>query len=268
MQLYNGGALVHQRMTDDGVIEVIDMDGIRSLHFGTYPRQSSMSLRRAYTLELTYTQAMMACLLFNASPRRALVIGLGGGSLVKFLLHHFPLCEVMVVENRQDVIDVATRYFDLPLNEPRLTIHHGDGYQFVSQQYHQEAALFDTLLVDAYDHRGMAASVGAQAFFDACAGVLSKDGVLSINLWGSERQQFSQTMQRINQSFQDHSLVLPVAGKGNVIALAMKQVVNPSQLKKLRPLAAALDAELEIALHTSLQQLIRQNQPFLKRLFL
>lgn len=268
MHLYNGGFLVHQRVTDEGIVEVVDMDGIRSLHFGTYPRQSSMSLRHSHTLELSYTQAMMACLLFNPNPSRALVIGLGGGSLVKFLLHFFPLCDVVVVEKRRDVIEVATRYFDVPENHPRLTIHHDDGYEFVSRQYHQDADPYDLLLVDAYDHEGMSASVGVQVFFDACAGLLTNQGILSTNLWGSERQEFSQTMQRINQSFNDQSLVLPVAGKGNVIGLAIKRVVNPSQLKKLRPLAITMEEQLGIGLQNALQQLIRQNRSFLSRLFL
>lgn len=268
MQLYNGSFLVHQRVTDDGIIEVVDTDGMRSLHFGTYPRQSSMLLRRSHTLELSYTQAMMACLLFNPIPSRALVIGLGGGSLVKFLLYYFPLCDVVVVENRRDVIEVAMRYFDVPENHPRLTIYHDDGYEFVSRQHYQAGTPYDLLLVDAYDHEGMSASVGVQVFFDACAGLLTNEGVLSTNLWGSERQEFTQTMQRINQSFKDQSLVLPVANKGNVIGLAMKRVVNTAHLKKLRPLAITLDNQLDIGLQNALHQLIRQNRSFLTRLFL
>ena len=91
---------------------------------------------------------------------------------------------------------------------------------------------------------------------------------MSINLWGSDRPSFNLTMQRINQSFADQSLLLPVADKGNVIALALKQVVNPSKLKKLRPLAEQLEDSLQVSLPQSLQQLIRQNQSFLTRLFL
>ncbi|MBE9533146.1 MAG: spermidine synthase, partial [Proteobacteria bacterium] len=109
MRLYYDGLVVHQSQSDDGMIEVVDLGDTRSMHFGTFPRQSSMSLRTPYTLELTYTEAMMACLLLNPNPRKILVVGLGGGSLVKFLLHHFPDCEIDVIEYRQDVVDVAHR---------------------------------------------------------------------------------------------------------------------------------------------------------------
>lgn len=268
MQLYNGGQVVLQRSSDEGIIEVVDIGDIRSMHFGTYPRQSSMSLRQPYRLELTYTRSMMACLLFNPLPENILVVGLGGGSLVKFLLQHYPDCQITVIESRQDVIEVAQSFFGVPERDPRLTILQGDGYQLVSELFYRGQQQFDLLLVDAYDHVGMAQSIGAQVFFDACAGVLSARGLMSINLWGSDRPAFNTTMQRINQSFHDQSLILPVADKGNVIGLALKQVVNPSQLKKLRSRAAQLEENLQASLPQSLQQLIRQNQSFLTRLFL
>jgi len=267
MRLYYGGHVVHQSQSDDGVIEVVDIGDTRSLHFGTFPRQSSMSLRTPHTLELSYTEAMMACLLLNTNPERILVVGLGGGSLVKFLLHHFPECHIDVIEYRQDVVDVAHAYFNVPINDPRLTIHVGDGYLFVQERYYQADAIYDLLLVDAYDHVGMAASVGVQAFFDACAGLLSSVGVMSINLWGSDKPLFNQTMARINQSFEGRSMILPVKDKGNVIGLAMMKTVNNAALKKLKATVDMQEIELNINLPKSLHNLIRQNRSLINRLF-
>ena len=115
MRLYGDGRLVHQAQSDEGVIEVVDSGDSRSLHFGTHPRQSSMRISDPAYLDLSYTQAMMGALLLNPVPRRVLIVGLGGGSLVKFLLHHFPRCQIDVVEYRQDVIDVAHQFFGLPV---------------------------------------------------------------------------------------------------------------------------------------------------------
>ncbi len=211
---------------------------------------------------------MMAGLLFRPHPRKICVIGLGGGSLVKFILHHFADCQIDVIEYRQDVIDVAKSYFHVPHNDSRLRIHHGDGYQFVSEQFFRNGAFYDLLLVDAYDHLGMSESVGGQAFFDACAGVLTDEGLMSINLWGTDRPGFNQSMQRINRSFANQSLVLPVADKGNVIGIALKQNFNVSQLKKYRDLAEKLNQQFDVGLPQSLQDLIKQNISFLNRLFL
>ncbi|PHS27461.1 MAG: spermidine synthase [Methylophaga sp.] len=267
MRLYYNGVVVHQSQSDDGIIEVVDLGDARSMHFGTLPRQSSMSLRTPHTLELTYTQAMMACLIINPNPKRVLIIGLGGGSLVKFMLYHFADCYIDVIEYRQDVIDAAQTYFNVPKNDPRLTIHHGDGYLFVQQRYFQDEQQYDLLLVDAYDHIGMSASVGVQAFFDACAGLLSPTGVMSINLWGSEHQAFNQTMTRINQSFDGQTMMLPVENKGNVIGLAMMQTVTQAYLKKSKATVEQQEVQFDINLPRLLQELTRQNRSFIRRLF-
>ena len=267
MQLYEG-QLIHQSRSDDGVIEVVDDGDIRSLHFGTFPRQSCMSLQVPYSLELTYTEAMMASLLMNSAPKRVLVIGLGGGSLVKYLLHHFPTCQIDVVEYRQDVVKVAYGYFQVPENDERLSIHIGDGYLFVQEKFYKDEVGYDMMLVDAYDHMGMAASVGVQAFFDACAGLLTQQGVMSINLWGTNRPLFKQSMARINESFDGKSLVLPVEDKGNVICLATSQLVTQADLKKLKKTVDAMDVQFQINLSKSLHALIRRNRPILKKLFI
>ncbi len=268
MRLYYDGLVVHQSHSDDGVIEVVDLGDSRSMHFGTHPRQSCMSIETPYTLELTYTEAMMAALLFNTQPQKILVIGLGGGSLVKFLLHHFPACQIDVAEYREDVVKVAHGYFGVPEDEDRLTIHLGDGYQFVQDRFYSDDSVYDLLLVDAYDHIGMSTSVGIPAFFDACAGILSHDGVMSINLWGSDRPGFKRTMEYINQSFEGKTMVLPVENKGNIIGLATKQLVTQAALKKFKNSVDLQESQLGINLPKSLRELTRRNRPFIGRLFL
>ncbi|HDZ16095.1 hypothetical protein LCGC14_0971690 [marine sediment metagenome] len=266
MRIYDG-TLIHQSVTDEGIIEVVDSGNVRSLHFGTLPKQSAMRLNQPHHLELSYTQAMMGCLLLNPNPKRVCVIGLGGGSLVKFLLHHFPDCVIDVVEYRQDVVDVSQQFFNVPVYEPRLNIEIGDGYLYVKQRYFNSDISYDLILVDAYDHNGMAASVGVQSFFDACNGLLSDDGVMSVNLWGSERAAFSTTMERIRDSFDYAPMILPVENKGNVIALATAFYIESSILKQLRKQVDEMEMHYQINLPRYLQNLIRQNRNFIHRLF-
>ena len=59
------GVLIHQDYDDDGAIEVIDADGVRSLHFGSIPRQSSMLLSDPNQLYLEYARTMSSWLLFK-----------------------------------------------------------------------------------------------------------------------------------------------------------------------------------------------------------
>jgi spermidine synthase len=74
-------------------------------------------------------------------------------------------------------------------------------------------------------------------------------------------------MERINESFQQRAMILPVENKGNVISLATKFNVENAYLKKLRQQVNSLEMVYQINLPRSLQNLIRQNRNFIHRLF-
>ncbi len=60
-------------------IEIAENKGVRTLHLGNSVVQSAMRLKDPFALELAYTQAMFAWLPFLPTPRRILMVGLGGG---------------------------------------------------------------------------------------------------------------------------------------------------------------------------------------------
>ena len=84
------GLLVYQEYDEHGLIEIVETDGVRALHFGTQPRQSSMLINTPNELHSKYVRAMMAWLVFKEQPDNVLMIGVGGGLLSKYLLHQFP----------------------------------------------------------------------------------------------------------------------------------------------------------------------------------
>ena len=104
---------IYKNNDSDGVIEVTEFEGIRSLHFGSFAIQSAMSLKDRDKLELDYAKAMMSWLLFyEISSDDILLMGLGGGSLAKYMIKELPYCRVEAVEYRSLVADVAHDYFD------------------------------------------------------------------------------------------------------------------------------------------------------------
>ena len=73
--------------------------------------QSCMRVADPDDLVLDYTRTMMGALLFNPKPRRVLMIGLGGGSMLKYLHRHVPEADLTVVEISQSVIDLRDVMF-------------------------------------------------------------------------------------------------------------------------------------------------------------
>ncbi len=252
------GELIHQSQDQLGNIEVVE-DGIyRSMHFGTDAKQSSMLLRDPYQLALSYTRAMCAALLFQQSPRRILMIGLGGGSLAKFFLHHFPQCHIDAVEFRPEVHRVAQQFFALP-QEPRLQLFYEDAGSFVRNAA-AEHSDYDLILIDAFLDHGIAYSVIGMSFFDACRDRLATDGVLSMNLWSDDRIHAKDFIDDMAISFDKEVLRLPVEGKANIIGIASRQHGMQKQLKKLDERAKNLEQQTAIEFTSLLGALRKANR--------
>lgn len=236
----HGGVVVHCSRDEDGLVEVVDAHGVRSLHFGTPPRQSAMSLTEPDRLELSYVRAMLAGLLFTPEPRRVLLLGLGGGSLAKFLLRHFPDCRIEAVEARPAVAEIAHRFFGLP-EDPRLTIHIADGREFVCREAERNSAAYEHIFVDIYDDQGLAASAGEHDFFAAGARLLNPGGVFSLNLWGSHRDSFRRSVELLKLCFDNRILRLPVIGRGNIIGFGLGSELMRPDSETLKQRARTLE---------------------------
>src|SRR5882724_10656236 len=83
-------------------------------------------------LVLSYTRAMMAFLLFHPRPEHVVMIGLGGGSLTKFVYRNLPDARTTVIESEPKVIAVARQYFHLPPDDGRLVVETAEGGAWVA----------------------------------------------------------------------------------------------------------------------------------------
>ncbi len=253
------GHLIHESYDDEGIIEIVEQKGVRSLHFGTQAKQSSIFLADPDKLHLNYVRAMTSWLLFKDSPDEALLVGLGGGSLTKHLLLHFAECRLKVLEYRKGVVKLARSYFDLPL-DPRLKIIVDDGGEYIKQRYEDYRERYDLVIVDAFDHVGVANSVRSEAFFDACKTLLKKDGILVMNLWGgTSNPEFQQISLWLGNVFNWQTLFLPVTDRSNIIAFAFNDYTPTTNLKNLRLKASALEEKYQIEFPTFLRDLKKHN---------
>ncbi len=252
-----GGCLVHSARCGNTLIEVVDDGRRRSLHFGTSARQSSMYLDSPDELALAYTRAMMSVLLFVPSPRRVLLVGLGGGSFAKFFLRRFPACQVDVVERHAHVVKVAHSYFHLPETD-RLTIHLDDAVHFLARR--PPAGRYDIIMLDAFTAKGAPQGLLERPFFDDCRAWLADHGVLAANLWRGVRPSLRQTLRTLRRTFSGAVLELPVHGRGNLAVFA-PPLLDRQQLSELEPRARHLQERTGIDLPAYLRQLRRGSGP-------
>ena len=198
-------------------IEVSEEGGVRYLHFGAEWIQGAMRIQRPSALELAYTREMMGGLLLRDPPwpREALLIGLGAGSLAKYIYHKLPQTRITVVEIDAQVEIVARLHFKLPDDPARLRIIIADGAQYMLEDGKQ----FDVILVDGFDKNGRAGVLDTLPFYQACRARLSSEGLMAVNLLGRSRG-FQASQERIAKAFDGRSLVFPSCDSGNTIAFA------------------------------------------------
>ena len=253
----NDSRVVFACHDDEGVIEVVDDVDARALYFGTTARQSAMSREEPHRLVLSYTRCMLSGLLFTREPRSALVLGLGGGSLPRFLMHVFPTCRIDVVERRAQVIQVAHDYFHLA-RSPRLSIHGCDAEVFLRED---SGRTYDLVLVDLHDPRGTAPLVTEAGFVASCARRLAARGVLATNLWTGTSEGIPPPILRDHRAtFPQRHLVLPVTGKGNCILLGLPFAEASYARQHLDAKAIDLQIRLGIEFPQLLADLARANR--------
>ncbi|MHB1332982.1 MAG: polyamine aminopropyltransferase [Sulfuriferula sp.] len=229
---------IHKAVSDLDTVEISEQDGVRFLHLGNDTVQSAMRLSDPNGLELSYTRAMLGFLLLVTPPENVLLLGLGGGSLAKFLYRRLPETNLVAVEINSQVITAARAFFQLPPDDERLRVVHGDASSYIIEHLG-----WDAILLDGFDSGCQVESLATQDFYDHCAMALTQQGVLSVNLWGSDPN-FEAYLKRIETAFDGRILCLPAERRGNVIVFGFASKPRHAEWETLRNRASRLEAQL------------------------
>ncbi len=131
-------------------VQVWEKNERRELRFGNKIIQSAFHKMKPQYLVLPYTRFMLLGLIFSPKPLSILHIGLGGGSLVRWLFQEFPNTRQTIIEINSDVIEVAYRFFELP-EDKRAEVLSNLELEIISQEYGDEIVLRNVLFdTDSY----------------------------------------------------------------------------------------------------------------------
>lgn len=237
MSEYTHSTLVSETTDEWGRLYIEDAGNERSLHFSSDSPQSSMWLDAPFDLTIEYTQLLMASLLFIPSPRSALLFGLGGASIPKFLWKTFPQCQIHAVEIRPTLVDWAHKYFQLP-RSPRMHVHVDDAVNFVTKKPLQ---LFDLIIIDLFTAEGMSPSLKGHSFFTLCERFLETHGVVAWNVWQSTpKDVLEECMREFCTAFGNNIIFLPSKSEGNLTLIALPKALSEYQLSKIKAKAESL----------------------------
>jgi spermidine synthase len=143
-------------------------------------------------------------LLPNERPRRTLLLGLGGGTVVRLLQRRFPGEPLAVtgVDDDPRVLMIARERFGLDL--PGLTVVQADALAYL-ERCRAGGERFDLVVVDLFRDGAVPEVVCSRRFLGLVAAALAVDGMMTINLNRGERRVAQ--LRRLGRRFVLHRLV-------------------------------------------------------------
>jgi len=220
----NTGEIIYREKDQYGSIEVIDyMDKVRALHFGNQTQQSAMLLGHPYLLIHRYTQAMLVPTCWH-KPTSALLLGLGAGSIAKYLYHYFNKICVDIVELRASIVSIATHFFHLPERNARFNIYTESAHHWISRG--GACREYDIIMVDIF----LTTSGGEDYSIDLSRDVytlynmLSDEGVIVFNHLGNDVENYS-GINTIKKLFGDNLCSINIDAV-NTIIIASKNKIS------------------------------------------
>jgi hypothetical protein len=170
--------LLRRAETFGAPVFVVDFDrGAR--HFRTLgsfgagaqvTEQSSMDLLYPARLVFHYERLMSLAFVMTERPVTALLLGVGGAAMWRFVRAYLPDCAPTLVDSDETIIALARRWFYL--SQP---VVHDTAQRFLAAT----TARFDAILVDLYGPGGPAES--DEAFWLRCLEALAPGGCLAAN---------------------------------------------------------------------------------------
>ncbi|MGL5359130.1 MAG: spermidine synthase [Shewanella sp.] len=235
--------VLHETQDALGPIRVLDYDDARILSFGENDEQSKILKAAPHIPQHTYVQAMLLVLLF-CRPRSAIVLGLGGGALIHALRHFDGAIKLTAVELRPSVIELAKRYFQLPIGK-KLNLINADALEFLAQGEHKKV---DVIFADIYSAKGVESGQLSPTFLGQCTQLIKPNGYLVLNCW-KEHSQNRQLLADLTLHFAHVHACLTGGGNWVIFASQSAQPLGNSALKQQ---AQSLSQKLNFALERSL----------------
>jgi spermidine synthase len=187
-QFTGAGAVELETKSDYSHIRVRKRGSVRTLIFvrdnGQEVGETMLDLRFPHRLLAEYTQFMFASYLFQPEPKRVLMVGLGGGAMVRFLQHHAPEVQIDAVEIDPVVVRLADEYFGTRSGE-KVNVITADGFEFLENtQSRYDVVYFDAFLkpTNETDSTGLPLHLKTVDFYRHVRTKLSPNGVAVFNL--------------------------------------------------------------------------------------
>ncbi|MDP2181860.1 MAG: fused MFS/spermidine synthase [Actinomycetota bacterium] len=188
-------------------ITVTEDETVRHLRFDR-SHQSAIYLDNGYESAIRYPDYLHLTVAAKPDAKRVLVLGLGGGTLVKRMWRDYPQMSIDAVEIDPVVVEVSQRYFGLP-DDPRIRVFAEDARRYIQRTNET----YDIIVIDAYYADGLPFHLTTTEFLGEVKARLAPDGVVAYNVISSvegDDSKLFRSMYRTAGGVWSHLAVFPL----------------------------------------------------------
>lgn len=218
-EIYNLSAeeskVLHSEIIDEQLIEVREYAQYRWLQIGGDSIQGLMDVHTASQILLPNIQALMVSLLLSPAPAHVLNLGLGCGSIERFMQHHYRDSNVTSLESNAAVIRLAKSFFFVA---DEINIVNSSAERFLAS----DKTFYDIIFCDIFNDEAHPACLYEDHFYADIFSCLDNKGVLAINLLPEDETDVLKILSPMKNYF-DSIALLEVPSHFNVVIYASNQ---------------------------------------------
>lgn len=218
--------LVHESSHDSVLIKVFENKKYRWLQTGENTVHSAMNLSEPWQPVLPHYPAMLSVFLFKPKPDNILLMGLGGGELLRYLAHAKPAARLTAVEKSTAMIDVFKTCFNPDKIKPDII--NADVCDWDANIERPQ----DIVFLDVYGDTSLPDCLYTENLYSKIYELLDKSGVLVANLAVKDEQEAVLLLTIIRKVFRQQTLFQTVDKHMNLIVLAFKEMPDPALLQE------------------------------------
>lgn len=222
--------------TQHGPVWVNQKQEILQLKFDKLATQSEINTHRPHELRMKNLQYLMGLLMFIEAPRKLLLLGVGGGSLIHFVRHYLPQTHITGVEYDAELLQIAQDHLMLPPADAFINYQIADAREYI--EYCQDS--YDLIIVDIFDAFQSPDWLLKSTTINRMKALLTARGAIGYNLLINSEKDFKGFYQQLRNRFERQSLFIETEDYQNLLFYALNFKVPKRSITEYMQLALQL----------------------------
>lgn len=183
---------------------------IKSIAFGTYIQVSGLTQSGGIIHDI-WNKTLKKNEIKKTNVKNCLILGLGGGSLVKVVNRYWPQAKITGVDIDPIMVNLGKKH--LGLSDKTIKVHISDAFDFLAIHTKELKSSFDLILIDLYVGDEFPKKFEGEAFLALAKSYLGKNGFVIFNrlYYGEKRRQSMKFGDKLEKLFKKVEIFFPEA---------------------------------------------------------